>query len=258
MLDKATIVGLVLGFALVAIGISITPGGSLAFFLDAPSAFITIGGAVCATMVNFPFRDLRQLPRLLRLAFKAPEGSPQQLISDFRRYADIARREGILALEGVTHEIRDPFLIRGIQLAVDGTDPEVIHSLMRTELESINARHERGIRILRQFGIYAPAFGMMGTLIGLVVMLTRIRNPEMIAPAMAVAIITTFYGVILAYLVAQPLADKLVLRNNEEAVVKEMMIRGVMAIQSGDNPRIVEEKLRIFLPARVDGGDLWP
>jgi chemotaxis protein MotA len=249
--DTATLIGLVLGFVLVAIGISITPGGSLGLFLDAPSAFITIGGAICATMVNFSFRDLRNLPRLLRLAFKVPEGSPLRLIGEFRRYADIARRDGILALEGVVQEVKDPFLVRGIQLAVDGTDPEAIQSLLRIDLENTVARHERGIRVLKQFGTYAPAFGMLGTLIGLVIMLTRIKNPDMIAPAMAVAIITTFYGVILSYLVAQPLAEKLILRSNEESLIKEMMIRGIMSIQSGDNPRIVEEKLRIYLPPRA-------
>lgn len=258
MSDTATIIGLVLGIVLVGIGIAITPGGSLTFFLDAPSAFITIGGALCATMVNFPFRDLRNVPRLVRLAFQAPADSPLQLISDFRRYADIARRDGILALEGVTHEVKDPFLIRGIQLAVDGMDPESIQALMRTELENLGARHERGIRVLRQFGTYAPAFGMLGTLIGLVIMLSRLKNPELIAPSMAVAIVTTFYGVILSYLVALPLADKLVLRHNEEAMVKEMMIRGIMSIQSGDNPRIVEEKLRIFLPSQGRGAGIWP
>ncbi len=257
VLDTAPVIGLLLGLTLLGIGIAITPGGNLGFFLDAPAAFITIGGATCATMVSFPFRDLRNVPRLLRLAFKAPEGSPHQLIADFRRYADIARRDGILALETVTPEVKDPFLVRGIQLAVDGTDPEVIQSLMRTELEHMVACHERGIRVLRQFGTYAPAFGMAGTLIGLVIMLSRVRNPDLIAPSMAVAIITTFYGIILSYLVAQPLAEKLVLRNNEEALVKEMMIRGIMAIQSGDNPRIVEEKLRIHLPPRLREAEGW-
>lgn len=248
-MDTATLIGLVLGFVLVGIGISITPGGSLGMFLDAPSALITLGGAICATLVNFSFRDLRNLPHLVRLAFTAPKGSPHRIIAEFRRYADVARRDGILALEGIVQEVKDPFLVRGIQLAVDGTDPEAIQSLLRTDLENMVARHERGIRVLKQFGTYAPAFGMLGTLIGLVIMLARIKNPDMIAPAMAVAIITTFYGVILSYLVAQPLAEKLIIRNNEEALIREMMIRGIISIQSGDNPRIVEEKLRIYLPA---------
>jgi len=248
--ERSTLIGLGLGFLLIGLGIVLTPGGNLGYFLDAPSALIVVGGAGCATMVNFPFRDLRCLPRLLIQTFRPPEGSPHRLVEDFRRYADIARRDGILALEGLTHEVRDPFLVRGIQLAVDGTDPEAIQSLLRTDLENTAARHERGIRILRQFGTYAPAFGMLGTLIGLVIMLSRMQNPERIAPAMAVAIITTFYGVLLSYLVAQPLADRLVLRHNEEVLLKEMIIRGIIAIQSGDNPRIVEEKLRVYLPPR--------
>lgn len=254
MADTATVIGIVLGFLLVAIGIAIAAEGweGVLLFLDAPSAFITIGGSLCATLVTFPFSDLRNMGKVLSLAFVLRPESPTRLIADFRRYADIARRDGILALENVTHEIRDPFLVRGIQLAVDGTDPEAIQTMMRTELESTVGRHERGIRVLRQFAIYAPAFGMIGTLIGLVIMLKNLhRNPDLIGPSLAVAIITTFYGAILAYLVAQPLAEKLVIRNNEEALIKEMMIRGVMSIQSGDNPRIVEEKLKIFLSPRA-------
>lgn len=257
MADTATIIGIVLGLLLIAIGIVVTPGGNLALFADAPSAFITLGGAACALLVNFPFRDLKGLLRVVRLAFTLPSESPAALIADFRRYADIARRDGILALENVTHEIRDPFLIRALQLAVDGTDPEVIQSMMRTELEYINERHDRGIRVLKQFGTYAPAFGMIGTLIGLVIMLKNLKNPDLIGPSMAVAIITTFYGAVISYLVAQPLAEKLTLRNNEEALIKEMMIKGVMSIQSGDNPRIVEEKLKIFLAPRLRSAEKW-
>ncbi len=257
MADTATIIGIVLGVLLIGVGILVTPGGNLGLFLDAPSAFITVGGALCATFVNFPFRDLRGMLGVIRLAFSLPPDSPAALIADFRRYADVARRDGILALENVTHEIRDPFLVRALQLAVDGTDPEVIQSMMRTELEYITQRHDRGIRVLRQFGTYAPAFGMIGTLIGLVIMLKNLRNPDLIGPSMAVAIITTFYGAVLSYLIAMPLAEKLTIRNNEEANLKEMMIKGVMSIQSGDNPRIVEEKLKIFLAPRLRSSEKW-
>lgn len=251
MIDTATIIGIVLGFALIAIAIIICPGSSILMFLDLPSVLITIGGAMAACMVNFPFRDLQNVPRVFRLAFSLPHDSAGKLIADFRRFAEIARRDGILALENVTHEIKDPFLVRGIQLAVDGTDPEVIHGMMQAELEYMVSRHDRGIRVFKQFATYAPAFGMIGTLIGLVIMLGNLQDPQKIGPSLAVAIITTFYGAILSYLVATPVAEKLTIRNNEEAIVREMMIRGVMSIQSGDNPRILEQKLRVFLAPRL-------
>lgn len=247
MIDLATLVGILGGFFLIAVGILITPGASLDLFLDPASLLITVGGAVCSTLINFPLRDLRNSWRVIVLAFREERTKPGKLITDFRKYADIARRDGILALENVTHEIQDPFLVRGLQLAVDGTDPEMIQTMMRTELDYIQERHNRGIRILKQFSMYAPAFGMIGTLIGLVIMLANLSDPSKIGPSMAVAIITTFYGAVLSYLIATPMAEKLTIRNNEEALVKEMIIKGVMSLQSGDNPRIVEQKLKIFL-----------
>jgi chemotaxis protein MotA len=256
-LDIATIIGIAGGFALIGIGIIITPGASLLMFWDPASVMIVVGGATACTLINFPLRDLANLWRVTMLAFREDRLDPNKLIGDFRRYADIARRDGILALENVTHEVKDPFLVRGIQLAVDGTDPEMIQTMMRTELDYIQDRHNRGIRILKQLGTYAPSFGMIGTLIGLVIMLANLSDPSKIGPSMAVAIITTFYGAILAYLVAIPLGEKLTIRNNEEALVKEMMIKGVMSLQSGDNPRIVEQKLKIFLAPKLREAEKW-
>lgn len=256
-IDIATIIGIVGGFALIAAGILITPGASLLMFWDPASIFIVLGGAVCSTLINFPLRDLANVWRVVILGFREELLNPGQLIANFRKYADIARRDGILALENVTHEVKDPFLVRGIQLAVDGTDPEMIQTMMRTELEYMQDRHNRGIRVLKQFGTYAPAFGMIGTLIGLVIMLANLSDPSLIGPSMAVAIITTFYGAVISYLLAGPIAEKLIIRNNEEALVKEMMIKGVMSLQSGDNPRIVEQKLKIFLAPRLREGEKW-
>jgi chemotaxis protein MotA len=256
-MDIATLIGIVGGLVLIAIGIAITPGSSFGLFLDPASAMITIGGATCATLVTFRMKDIANLWRVLLLAFKEERAQSSKLIADFRRYADIARRDGILALENVTHEIKDPFLIRGLQLAVDGTDPEVIQTMMRTELEYMRERHDRGIKVLKQFALYAPAFGMIGTLIGLVIMLANLSDPSKIGPSMAVAIITTFYGAVLAYLMATPLAEKLTIRNDEETLVKEMMIKGVMSLQSGDNPRIVEQKLKIFLAPKMREAEKW-
>ena len=250
MLDLSTIFGLIAGVCLLAIGILITPGADMMLFVSPASAFITIGGSICAVFVTFPIGDLKSVGGVLKMAFKYEKATPNVLIKDFRRYADIARRDGILALENVTQEVRDPFMIRGIQLAVDGTDPEVIQSMMLTELDYIHDRHLRGIKIMKQLAVYAPAFGMIGTLIGLVIMLANLEDPSMIGPSMAVAMITTLYGAIVTNLFATPIAEKLGVRNNEERLIKELMIKGVMSIQSGDNPRIVEQKLKIFLPPR--------
>jgi chemotaxis protein MotA len=250
LLDLSTIFGLIAGVCLLAIGILITPGADMMLFVSPASAFITIGGSICAVFVTFPIGDLKSVGKVLKMAFKYEKATPNVLIKDFRRYADIARRDGILALENVTQEVRDPFMIRGIQLAVDGTDPEVIQSMMLTELDYIHDRHLRGIKIMKQLAVYAPAFGMIGTLIGLVIMLANLEDPSMIGPSMAVAMITTLYGAVVTNLFATPIAEKLGVRNNEERLIKELIIKGVMSIQSGDNPRIVEQKLKIFIPPR--------
>jgi len=166
------------------------------------------------------------------------------------KYAEIARRDGILALENVTSKISDPFLISGIQMAVDGTDPDLIETIMSNDLEAVQSRHAEGKALFDNAGKYAPAFGMIGTLIGLVVMLRNMSDPSAIGPAMAVALITTFYGALVANVFALPMAEKLALRSREEILLKQIIIKGVMSIQSGDNPRIVEQKLRTFLPYR--------
>ena len=247
-MDTATLIGLIVGTLLISLGIAFTPGSDIGSFVNLPAFLIVVGGTGCALLVNFPLKDILGVGRIIKFAFKPAAHSPVQLIADFRRFADIARRDGILALEKVTQDIKDPFLLRGVQLAVAGTDPEVIQSLMRTEMEYMADRHDRGIKIVRQFGTYAPAFGMIGTLIGLVVMMRNLNDPASIGPSMAVALLTTFYGVILANLVGLPLAEKLTIRNNEEMVLREMMVKGLMSIQSGDSPRIVEQKLKIILP----------
>lgn len=246
-MDTATLIGLIAGHLLIAAGI-ILAKGDLLLFLNAPSFLIVVGGTCCALLVSFPMKDLMAMGRVLRFAFRVGAAAPLRLIADFRRFADIARRDGILALEKVTEEVRDPFLLRGIHLAVDGTDPEVIQSMMRTEMEFMSERHDRGIKVLKQFAAFAPAFGMIGTLIGLVVMMANMRDPEVLGPSMSVALVTTFYGAVLANLVGAPLAEKLSVRHDEEMLVREMMVKGLMSIQSGDSPRVVEQKLKIILP----------
>ena len=166
-------------------------------------------------------------------------------------YAEVARRDGILALENVAGNIKDPFLVSGIQMAVDGTDPELIESILMSDLDAVEARHAEGKALFDNVGRFAPAFGMIGTLIGLVIMLQNMSDPSAIGPAMAVALLTTMYGAVLANLFALPMAEKLGVRSRKEVLLRMVIIKGVMSIQSGDNPRIVEQKLKTFLPNRL-------
>ncbi|MBI3099753.1 MAG: MotA/TolQ/ExbB proton channel family protein [Planctomycetes bacterium] len=244
--DLATIVGILAGFGLNVAGIWM--GGSpLLLYWNLPSVFITFGGALASLVVQFPIRDLVTFPSVLAHGFIDHRLEPHKMIANLVRYAETARRDGILALEAVTEEIDDEFLITGIQLAVDGTDPELIRSMMDTELEYLSQRHQRGKRMVECMMDMCPAWGMIGTLIGLIAMLKQLSDVSSIGPNMAIALLTTFYGAIGCYLFFKPMSQKLDLRNAEEILMREMIIRGVMSIQSGDNPRIVSQKLRIFL-----------
>lgn len=250
-MDIATVIGLLVGSALLIV--SIMMGSSLSAFIDVQSAIIVIGGAFSAALISFPLGKLLGIVGVVKNCFFTKAAKASDLIDDMVRYAEMARRDGILSLENVAGEIKDPFLVGGIQMAVDGTDPDLIEAIMMSDLEAVEARHAEGKALFDNFGKYAPAFGMIGTLIGLVIMLGNMADPASIGPAMAVALITTLYGAVAANLFALPIADKLALRSREEVLLKMIAVRGVMAIQSGDNPRIVEQKLKTFLPYGVRG-----
>jgi len=222
-------------------------GGSLSQFWDAPSAAIVIGGTVAVLLVCFPLAKVMGLFKILQKTMFATPQDPSAVIEKMVRYAERARREGMLALEEESEEETDDFLRKGLRLAVDGTDPQLLEKILETDVGQIESRHKEGKSILDAGGTFAPAFGMIGTLIGLVNMLAALEDPSSIGAGMATALITTFYGAVLANAVFLPLASKLEVRSAEEILVKEMIIDGIMAIQSGDSPRIVEEKLKSFL-----------
>ena len=165
--------------------------------------------------------------------------------------AETARRDGLLALEGRIEEIDNPFVILGIQMAVDGTRPEVIEDIMRTEMDAVAARHSDGKKVVDQAGRFAPAFGMIGTLMGLIIMLGQLDDPDALGPGMAVALITTLYGAVISNVVMLPCAEKLGYLNQRELLVMEIAVRGIMGIQSGENPRVIEQKLTTFIPPRL-------
>lgn len=244
-MDIATVIGLVAAFGLVVWGIML--GGSLSQFWDAPSAAIVIGGTVAVLMVCFPMAKVMGLFKVLQKTLFATPQDPSEVIEKMVRYAERARREGMLALEEESEEETDDFLRKGLRLAVDGTDPQLLEKILETDVGQIESRHKSGKSILDAGGTFAPAFGMIGTLIGLVNMLAALEDPSSIGAGMATALITTFYGAVLANAVFLPLSSKLEVRSAEEILVKEMIIDGIMAIQSGDSPRIVEEKLKSFL-----------
>jgi chemotaxis protein MotA len=199
-------------------------------------------------MVSYPFARLLKLWDFAKIALFIPRYNPGELIITLVSFSEKARREGLLALEDDLDELEDLFLRKGIQLVVDGTDPELVRRIMETELENMMSRHDNNKKMFDDWGQFAPAFGMIGTLMGLVMMLVNLEDRAMVGPYLAVAIITTFYGAVMNYLFFTPIANKLDMRTSEEVLLKSIMIEGVLSIQSGDNPRIVKDKLVSFLP----------
>lgn len=252
-MDIASVVGLLLGVSLVLSAILMKT--SIMTFVDTASLAVVVGGAISAALISFPLGQIFKLGSIVKKVFFADAQDPVRHVKALVSLAEVARRDGILSLESqLTKEDLDDFLVRGLRMAIDGQDPGVIEAAMEKEVETVMERHGRGKAIFDNFGKYAPAFGMIGTLIGLVIMLQNMDDPASLGPAMAVALITTFYGSVIANLFAMPLADKLALRSEEEVASKILIIRGVMSIQAGDNPRIVQQKLMAFLsgPQRVE------
>ncbi len=248
-MDIATLVGIILSFALVLSAILM--GGSLGIFINIPSMMIVVGGTIGATMINYPLPDILKVVNVVKNAFFMKKVTPNELIAKFVELAGIARREGILALEAKIGEMDDEFMKKGMQLSVDGLEPAAIKEILETEIEAIQDRHKLGAEIFTTFGTFAPALGMIGTLIGLVQMLQTMSDPSTIGPAMAVALLTTFYGAVMANILFLPIAGKLKNRSNEEVMLKELMMEGIISIAKGENPRVIEQKLNAYLPPQL-------
>lgn len=247
-MDRATVLGLVSGFGIVLLGMA--QGGSLKAFWDVSSIFITVGGTLTATLMSYPMSTFLEVLKIAGNAFRKQETDVAETINTIVRFADKARREGLLALDEDADMLDDPFLQKGIRLVVDGTTQELVRNILETEVTFVSERHRMGQSVFETMGAFAPAFGMLGTLIGLIQMLLALDNPEQIGPGMAVALVTTFYGSILSNLVFLPIANKLRDNDAREVFVKEAIIEGILSIQAGDNPRVVQEKLRSFLPPK--------
>ena len=247
-MDLATIIGIVLSFGLVIS--AILTGSSLMVFVSIPSVFIVVGGTVGASLVNFPLGHVLGVIGVIKNTFFTSTDEPGEIIVRFMDYANRARREGILSLEPVIKEIDDDYMRKGLQLTVDGLEPQTIQEILETEVSYLQERHETGAEVVAVMGTIAPAMGMIGTVIGLVQMLQTMDDPSTIGPAMAVALLTTLYGALLANLVFNPMAGKLKMRSKQEVLIREMIMEGILAISKGENPRIIEEKLNSYLPPK--------
>lgn len=249
-MDLSSIIGLLVGAMLIMMSILINPAASFGGFIDVPSVMVVIGGAMSATLISFPLRNVLNAFAVMKCVFFNRQQNIATTIELLVSLAETARRDGLLALEGRIDELDDPFVVMGIQMAVDGMRPETIEDIMRTEIDAVATRHKNGKGILDAMGRFAPAFGMIGTLMGLVIMLGDMK-PETIGSGMAIALLTTLYGAIISNLVFLPMADKLKFINDHELLVMEISVRGIMAIQQGENPRVIEQKLSTFIPPKL-------
>ena len=248
-MDIASLVGIILCIVLVFISIVTGDKGIPASidFLDFKSALITFGGAFSCVLMSYSLSDYIAGLKSISLIFKVPQVNTPDVIRKIIELSNVARKEGLLSLEEASAELDDPFLKKGVLLIVDGTDPELVRGIMETELTSVDNRHRKKIAFWEDLGAMGPAWGMIGTLVGLINMLQQMDDPSSIGPSMAIALITTLYGSMLANWICIPTAGKLKANNEEEMTVKEIMIEGLLSIQAGENPRVIEEKLKSFL-----------
>jgi len=242
-MDIATLLGIVAGFALILSSMAL--GGPISAFANVPGLLIVVGGTVAATLINESLARVLGAVKVAKNAFFERKIAPESMIEQIIALAAKARKEGLVSLED--EAIDDPFLARGVRLGVDGLSPEVIQSTLASELQALLRRHDRGHKIFRFMGTTAPAMGMVGTLIGLVQMLQTLEDPAAIGPAMAVALLTTLYGAILAFLIFNPIAQKLETRTAEESAHKKLAMVGVESILRGDNSMVIQSKLDAFL-----------
>lgn len=244
--DIMTSVGLILAVGLVLYGASLGSTG-LGPLWDPPSLFITVGGSFAAVLITFSIEDIKDLPKITMASFKSPNVAKVDLIDQFKGLSRKARKEGLLSIEEQVSQIEDPFLKKGLEMAIDGIQEDTLREILEADISEMERRHGRGAKIYKTWGAYAPAFGMIGTLIGLIQMLADMGSPETIASGMAVALITTFYGSLLANILCIPIANNLDIKSEQEVSAREMMIEGILSLQFGESTKIIEEKLVSFL-----------
>ncbi|MBP7735397.1 MAG: MotA/TolQ/ExbB proton channel family protein [Spirochaetes bacterium] len=249
-MEIGMIIGIVGGFSLLVFSIVVAKS-SVLLFVDIPSVMITVGGSIGAMLVGYSIKQVMLIPTLFKVGLFPPRYNYSELIVTIVSFSEKARREGLLALEDDLDELDDAYMKKGLQLVVDGTDPELVRNILETEIEQMAARHDDNKRMFDDWASFAPAFGMIGTLMGLIMMLVNLSDRAAIGPYLAVALITTLYGAIICYLFCSPLASRLDVMTNNEVLMRSIVLMGVLSIQSGDNPRIVKDKLVSFLPPKM-------
>lgn len=247
-MDIATFAGLLLAGALVII--AIVMGGPASWFVSMPSMMIVVGGTMGATFLSYPLSEVLGVFKVVKNVFFHRSQSAEEIIETMTEFGKLARKEGILSFESRLEDIEDPFFVKGLGLAIDGMESRAIKDVLATEILYVEERHSLGAEIFTTMAAYAPAVGMMGTIIGLVQMLMQMDDPSKIGGPMAVALLTTFYGTLLANLLFIPIASKLRTRSKQELLLRELVLEGIMSIQAGDNHRIIEQKLKAFLPQK--------
>ena len=247
-MDIASLAGMLLGVVMFLFGVFSSGGASGLFnMFDFPSIIITLGGSISGTLASNKLQDFIAGLKSITLTFKEVPQDPAAVIRNIIDLSNTARKEGLLALEEAANGIEDEFLKKGIMLVVDGTDPELVRGIMETDLGCIEQRHKKSIAVWEKWGELGPAWGMIGTLIGLVNMLKDLQDSSAIGPSMATALLTTLYGSLIANWFCTPIANKLKEQNSIEYQLKEIVIEGLLSIQAGENPRVIEEKLKSFL-----------
>ena len=250
-MDLATVIGLVLAWGAVVFSMFHASEGHLEAYTKPGELFLVFGGALGATMLSMPLHTVTGAVGYLKKWLLNKETHVEHMITEMVQYAETARRDGVLALEGVSREAPDPFLRRGLQLTIDGTDPEIIERIMRIEIEAMKERHKHGKHFWGTMAKFGPGFGLMATLIAQVAMFRHLDgDAAVIGKALAIALVGTLYGCILQNLVAGPVAEKLGLRSAQEVFAKEIVLAGVLSIQAGNNPRVVEMQLLSFLSTK--------
>jgi len=244
--DIATIIGILVAFGLVGFAI----GDGLMGFVDVPSIMIVIGGTFGVILVGYPLAKVIGLTGIILKTFMHKSQSGKDVIAELIELAQVVRKDGILALESKVGDIANPFMAKGLQMAIDGQEPTDIEEILYMEMDKVSGRHTEGADMLTACGTYAPSMGMIGTLVGLVLMLSNMEDPSSIGPSMSVALLTTFYGALLANILFLPMAGKLKTRSADEVLVLEIILTGIQSLVAGENPRVMEQKLLGYLPPK--------
>lgn len=249
-MDISTVIGLISGLVFVIVSI-FWGGGNIGGFIDIASIFVVFGGIIASMLISYPLPKLLEGLKTIKYAFTKKEIDPTEVITKINDLALAARKEGLLALEEIAQNMDDAFLQKGILLIVDGTDAELLRNILETEIAFVETRHKDNQKVWESIAELGPAWGMIGTLIGLIIMLGDLDDPSTLGPKMAVALITTFYGSIIANFIAIPISTKLKLNSDDEILHKQVMVEGLLSIQAGENPRVIEEKLKAFLSPEI-------